>query len=99
MRLLSFLTLSQKRHSITSAMFYRKEESRDFTDVGDGLYFARGEMEKTFEQAAFALQLYGVSEVIEVEGGYTVLMRLPKLDSYLEKNLESLKDKSYFIMM
>lgn len=82
-----------------NAMLEAMKESRDFTDVGDGLYFARGEMEKSFEQAAFALPLYGVSEVIEVEGGYTFLMRLPKVDSYLQKNLETLKTKTYFIVL
>ena len=81
------------------AMLEAMKESRDFTDVGDGLYFARGEMEKSFEQAAFDLPLYGVSEVIEVDDGYTFLMRLPKVDSYLEKNLETLKSKSYFIVL
>ena len=74
-------------------------ESRDFTDVGDGLYFARGEMEKSFEEAAFALPLYGVSEVIEVDGGFTFLMRLPKVESYMQEHLETLKGKSYFITL
>ena len=79
------------------AMVEAMAQSRDFTDVGDGVYFARGEMESVFEDAAFALPLYGVSEVIEVDGGYTFVMRLPKVQSYLEKNLESLKTKSYFL--
>ena len=81
----------------SKAMLEAMSESRDFTDVGDGIYFARGEMEENFEQAAFALPYYGVSEVIEVEGGYTFLMRLPKEESYLQKNLETLKNKTYFI--
>ncbi len=81
------------------AMLEAMKESRDFTDVGDGLYFARGEMEKKFEKAAFDLPLYGVSEVIEVENGYTFLMRLPKVESYLQKNLEVLKNKTYFIVL
>ena len=74
-------------------------ESRDFTDIGDGVYFARGEMEKNFEKAAFDLPLYGVSEVIEVEGGYSFIMRLPKVESYLEDNLSTLKNKTYFIVL
>lgn len=81
------------------AMLEAMMESRDFTDVGDGLYFARGEMEKSFEEAAFALPLYGVSEVIEVDGGFTFLMRLPKVESYMQEHLETLKDKSYFITL
>ena len=81
------------------AMVKAMSQSRDFTDVGDGVYYARGEMKDTFEQAAFSLPLYGVSEVIEVDGGYTFVMRLPKVQSYLEKNLESLKTKSYFLVL
>ena len=81
------------------AMLEAMSESRDFTDVGDGIYFARGEMEKNFEDAAFALTLYGVSEVVEVEGGYTFIMRLPKEDRYLQENLETLKNKTYFIQL
>ena len=81
------------------AMLEAMMESRDFTDVGDGLYFARGEMEKSFEEAAFALPLYGVSEVIEVDGGFTFLMRLPKVESYMQEHLETLKGKSYFITL
>lgn len=82
-----------------SAMLEAMSASRDFTDVGDGIYFARGEMEKSFEDAAFALPLYGVSEVIEVESGYTFIMSLPKEESYLQKNLSTLKNKTYFIQL
>lgn len=82
-----------------SAMLEAMSESRDFTDVGDGIYFARGEMEASFEEAAFALSLYEVSEVIEVEGGYTFIMRLPKEESYLQNNLTTLKNKTYFIVL
>ena len=81
------------------AMLEAMKESRDFTDIGDGIYFARGEMEKSFEEAAFALPLYGVSEVIEVESGYTFLMRLPKVESYLKDNLSTLKNKTYYIVL
>lgn len=81
------------------AMLDVMSESRDFTDNGDGIYFARGEMEKNYEDAAFALPLYGVSEVIEVEGGYSFMMRLPKEDAYLVSNLEALKGKTYYITL
>ena len=82
-----------------AAMLDAMSESRDFTDIGDGIYFARGEMEKSFERAAFDLPLYGVSEVIEVEGGFTFIMRLPKVESYLKENLSTLKNKTYFIVL
>ncbi len=82
-----------------AAMIKAMAQSLDFSDVGDGLYFARGEMKDAFEEVSFSLPLYGVSEVIEVDGGYTFVMRLPKVQSYLEKNLETLKTKSYFLVL
>lgn len=68
---------------------------------GHGIYFARGEMEQSFENAAFALPLYGVSEVMEVEEGYTFVMRLPKEEAYLDdpQNFETLKNQTYLIAL
>lgn len=82
-----------------SAMLDAMQYSRDFTDVGNGIYFARGEMEVAYENAAFALEDYGVSEVLEVEGGYCFMMRLPKSEEYILENLENLKGKTYYIVL
>lgn len=71
--------------------------NNDYADTGDGYYFARGEMDEKYEEAAFALALYDVSDVLETENGYYVLMRLPLDDAYVEKNLQTLKEQSYFI--
>lgn len=68
-------------------------------DDGNGLYFAKGEMEAAFEEAAFALPVYGVSEVLEVEGGYTFVMRMPKDAAYMEQHFEALKQKTYFVAL
>lgn len=82
------------------AMRTAMQSSLDMSDTtGDGIYFARGEMEESFEQAAFALAEYDVSEVLAVDGGYCFMMRLPKSDDYLLKNLESLKGKTYYIVL
>ena len=89
-------TTTEERNS---AMLDAMQYSRDFTDVGNGLYFARGEMEEVYEEAAFALADYDVSEVLEVEGGYCFMMRLPKSDEYLIENLETLKGKTYYIVL
>ena len=74
-------------------------ESRDFQDVGYGHYFARGEMAQDYENAVFALPVYGVSEVIPVEGGYCFVMRLPMDQQYIEENLENLKAKTYYVTL
>ena len=68
-------------------------------DDGNGLYFAKGEMESAFEEAAFALPLYGVSEVLAVEGGYTFVMRMPKDAAYMQQHFEALKQKTYFVAL
>ncbi len=74
--------------------------NNDFGDpLGNGYYFTRGEMEEIYENAAFALAEYQVSEVLETEDGYYIIMRLPKVASYIEENFESLKDKSYFVTL
>ena len=81
------------------AMLSVMSESRDFNDVGNGHYFARGEMTPDYEATVFALPVYGVSEVIEVEGGYAFVMRLPKDEQYMKDNLEELKTKTYYIVL
>jgi parvulin-like peptidyl-prolyl isomerase len=81
------------------AMLSVMSESRDFNDVGNGHYFARGEMTPDYEATVFALSIYGVSEVIEVDGGYAFVMRLPKDEQYMKDNLEELKGKTYYVVL
>ena len=68
-------------------------------DGGEGLYFGRGEMEDVFEQAAFALEDYGVSEVFATDDGYRFLLRMPKDAAYIDDNFEELKQKTYYITL
>ena len=82
-----------------AAMLAVMSESRDFQDVGNGHYFARGEMTPDYEAAVFALDIYGVSEVLAVDGGYTFVMRLPKDAQYMQDNLEELKAKTYYVVL
>ena len=75
-------------------------ESSDFSDTtGDGLYYARGELTKEYTDMVFAMPLYGATEVFEVEDGYCFLMRLPKDQAYIRKNLEDLKGKTYYVVL
>ena len=51
----------------------------------DGYVFTTGRMVQEFEDAAFALEPYGISEVIETAYGYHLLLRLPiDLDTAIE---------------
>ena len=67
--------------------------------TGNGLYFPRGYMEESFEEAVFDLPMYGVSEVLSVEGGYAFVVHLPMEESYIEENFEELKRKTYYVTL
>ena len=78
----------------------RSRYNLEFDTLGEGFYFTRGEMDESYEDAAFALEAYyDVSDVIETEDGYYFIMLLPKDDSYIEKNFQALKEKPYFIYL
>ncbi len=74
--------------------------NNDFGDVlGDGYYFTRGEMNETYEEAAFALAEFGVSDVVETPEGYYIIMRLPKDEAYISAHFETLKNQTYFVTL
>lgn len=74
--------------------------NNDFGDpLANGYYFTHGEMEDAYEAAAFALAEYGVSDVVEAEDGYYIIMRLPKDTTYINEHFETLRDKSYFVTL
>ena len=73
---------------------------RSYNDTtGNGYYFAKGEMESAYEEAAFALDEYGASGVVETSEGYYVIMRMPKDETYIEDHFQLLKEKTYFIKL
>lgn len=60
----------------------------------DGYYFTHGQYSKTYEDAAFALEMNGVSEVLETYSGFYVIKRLPLDDVYILSHfLSELKDQ------
>ena len=65
--------------------------------MGHGYYLARGESDPAYEEAAFALKEYGVSNVVETVDGYYVIMRMPKDASYISEHFEELKQRSYYV--
>lgn len=58
----------------------------------DGYYICRGVWYQEFEDAAFALAENEISDVIRTPAGYSILLRCPKENRYLEKNMEDLCD-------
>lgn len=71
----------------------------DFGDMGNGYYFLRGEMEEAYESAAFALADYDISNVVETDEGYYIIMRLPKDETYISEHYQELKEKSYIVQL
>ncbi len=51
--------------------------NKDLTITQAGYYFTYNEMGEEYENAAFALDEYEVSGVVEYSGGYYVIMRMP----------------------
>ena len=65
--------------------------SNDYSMTSDGYYFTYNYMLKEIEDAAFALEVGEISDIIETKNGYHILKRLPKEDSYMTKNYTTLK--------
>ena len=89
-------TPAARNDAMLNAMMF----STSLDTTGDGIYFARGEMEKNVEDAAFWLtEYYEVSDVVEVEGGYCFMMLLEKEESYIKNNFAALKNQTYLIQL
>ena len=58
----------------------------DNAQTSDGYYFMRGEMQEAYEDAAFALKEGEISEVVEAEDGFYLIMRLEKQTEYVMMN-------------
>ncbi|MGN1047544.1 MAG: SurA N-terminal domain-containing protein [Eubacteriales bacterium] len=72
--------------------------SEDFyMTTTDGYYFTRGEYEKAYEDAAFALSVGDHSGVVEGETGFYIIMRLEKDENYIEKNFDTLKEQYLYV--
>lgn len=62
----------------------------DFSTTGNGFYFTYDQMGKTYESAAFELGMYEVSDVVETEDGYYIIMRLPLQESDIKAQVDTL---------
>lgn len=67
--------------------------SEDYTMPADGYYFTHMEMIDVIEEAAFSMQDGEISNVLEGEDGFYLLLRLPKDAAFLTANFEDLKSQ------
>ena len=58
----------------------------------DGYYFARGYLDTAFEDAAFALEIGEVSDVVKTSAGYSIIKRYEKDPAYIEKHFDDLRE-------
>ncbi|MBQ3065343.1 MAG: peptidylprolyl isomerase [Clostridia bacterium] len=57
----------------------------------DGYYFFRGEMVESFEDASFALAVGEMSDIVESDFGFHIILRCEKEASYIDANFAALK--------
>ncbi len=92
----------QVLHQLDTGESFNRMIGRNSEDIymttTDGYYFMRGEYEKAYEDAAFALLENEYSRVVESEDGFYIILRLPKEEDYIEMNFDSLKDRYIYVM-
>ena len=65
----------------------------------NGYYFTHGEMVKEYEDAAFALEIGAISDVIETADGFYIIQRLEPQTEYVLSNLSTLIDQYQYAML
>ncbi len=58
----------------------------------DGYLFTYGQMVEPFEEAAFALEVGEVSDVVQTDYGFHIIQRLEQ-DDYIEENFDTVKEQ------
>lgn len=64
-----------------------------------GYYFTRGEMIREYEDAAFALQIGEISDVLETSSGFYIIQRLEPQADYVMSHLSELIDQYQYAML
>lgn len=61
----------------------------------DGYYIMRGTRSFEFEEAAFALEVGEISDVVKTDAGYSIIKRYEKDADYISENYQALCDEYY----
>lgn len=67
--------------------------------VGTPYYFTYGEYDEAYEQAAFALKEGEVSDVVQTDDGFYVLVRQPLDQNYLVMNVQELMQRYEYVQV
>lgn len=58
----------------------------------DGYYISKGSYYRSFEDAAFALDIGEISGIVETEAGFSIIKRYEKESAYIDKHFDDLCD-------
>lgn len=72
--------------------------SEDYQDTGKGYYFTYGEMDEQYEEAAFDLDEYEYSDIVETNYGYYIIMRCEKDADYMDSKFSDFKDQIQYAL-
>ena len=67
-----------ERYNVMKTLIGNSPYVFGYSVEGLGSYITYGQMHEDYEKAAFGLEDYGISEIIELEEGCYIVMRLPK---------------------
>ena len=84
------------RQAAENALADIKAGGHTFAEYADdpvtGTYYTKGQVHAPFEMAALALAEGEMSEVVETEAGFHIIMRLPMNATQIEEQYESLRE-------
>ena len=86
---LAACTDDQERYRVMCE-YIGSSANKDLQITQNGYYFTHNEMGEVYEDAAFGLNLYETSGVVEYSGAYYVIMRLPIEELYVLMHGEEL---------
>ena len=89
----------EERYSLMRSTIGKAPFVSGFSVTGSGIYFTYGQMGEQYESIAFSLPPYGVSEVLETEDGYYVIMRLPLDAEDVRMNVNSLLEQYQYAVL
>ena len=73
--------------------------NKDISMPYKGYYFTHGEMDKAYEEAAFALAEGQVSDIVETDAGFYIIWRCQKDENYMLTNLSSYADQIVYALV
>lgn len=89
---------SAARHSAFKAAI-GDAPGTDYSTEGNGFYFTRGLMGDEYEDIAYGLDMYEMSDVFEYLDGYCIVMRIPLEESHIRLNALELLDKYRYVIL